>query len=73
LIKGVKLNDTKYRDDFLIDKKVILEAKSALEMHPVYTLQILTQMKHAKIKVGLLISFNVELLKDGLKRFINTE
>ena len=71
--KGVKLNDTKYRADFLIDKKVILEAKSALEMHPVYTLQILTPMKHAKIKVGLLINFNVELLKDGLKRFINTE
>lgn len=71
--KGVKMNDTKYRADFLIDKKVILEAKSVLQMPPVYTLQILTQMKHAKIKVGLLINFNIELLKDGLNRFINDQ
>ena len=54
--KGVKLRDEKYRIDFLIDKKVILEAKSVLEMHPVFTAQTLTHMKHAKIKVGLLIN-----------------
>jgi len=71
--KGVKLGDEKYRIDFLIDKKVILEAKSVLEMHPVFTAQTLTHMKHAKIKVGLLINFNVEKLIDGLKRLINTK
>lgn len=71
--KGVKLRDKKYRIDFLIDKKVILEAKSVLEMHPVFTAQTLTHMKHAKIKVGLLINFNVERLIDGLKRLINTQ
>jgi GxxExxY protein len=70
--KGVKLGDEKYRIDFLIDKKVILEAKSVLEMHPVFTAQTLTHMKHAKIKVGLLINFNVERLIDGLSRLINT-
>jgi len=71
--KGIKLKDEKYRIDFLIDKKVILEAKSVLEMHPIYTAQALTHMKHAKIKVGLLINFNVERLIDGLKRLINTQ
>lgn len=71
--KGVKLGDEKYRIDFLIDKKVILEAKSVLEMHTVFTAQTLTHMKHAKIKVGLLINFNVERLVDGLDRLINTK
>ena len=64
--KGVKLVDEKYRIDFLIDKKVIIEAKSVLEMHPVFTAQTLTHMKHAKIKVGLLINFNVERLMSAL-------
>lgn len=71
--KGVKLGDEKYRIDFLIDNKVIVEAKSVLEMHPVFTAQALTHMKHAKIKVGLLINFNVERLIDGLSRLINTQ
>jgi GxxExxY protein len=71
--KGVKLGDEKYRIDFLIDNKVILETKSVLEMHPVFTAQTLTHMKYAKIQVGLLINFNVERLIDGLKRLINTQ
>ncbi len=71
--KGVKLGDEKYRIDFLIDIRVILEVKSVLEMHPVFTAQTLTQMKHAKIQVGLLINFNVERLIDGLSRLINTK
>lgn len=71
--KGVKLGDEKYRIDFLIDEKVIVEVKTVLEMHPVFTAQTLTHMKHAKIKVGLLINFNVERLIDGLKRLIKTQ
>ena len=70
--KDVKLADEKYRIDFLIDKKVILEAKSVIEMHPIFTAQTLTYMKHAKIKVGLLINFNVVRIIDDLKRLINT-
>lgn len=70
--KGMKLKDEFYRIDFLIDNKVILEAKSVLEMHPVYTAQALTHMQHAKIQVGLLINFNVERLIDGLKRLAKT-
>ena len=71
--KGVKLADTKYRADFLIDKKVFVEVKSVLQMPPVYSQQIITQMRHARIKVGLLINFNVEKLIDGLQRFVNTQ
>ena len=70
--KDVKLADEKYRIDFLIDNKVILEAKSVIEMHPIFTAQTLTYMKHAKIKVGLLINFNVARIIDDLKRLINT-
>ena len=57
----------------MIEQKVILEAKSVIEMHPVFIAQTLTHMKHAKIKVGLLINFNVERLVDGLKRLVNTQ
>ena len=71
--KGVKLRDEKYRIDILIDNKIIIEAKSVFEMHPVFTAQTLAHMKHAKIKVGLLINFNVERLVDGLNRLINTK
>ena len=71
--KGTALADEKYRIDFLIDQKVILEAKAVLDMHPVFTAQILTHMKHAEIKVGLLINFSVERLIDGVKRLINTK
>ena len=70
--KGFKLNEEFYRIDFLIDEKVILEAKSVLEMHPIYTAQTLTHMQHAKISVGLLINFNAERLIDGLKRLAKT-
>ena len=55
--KGTTLADEKYRIDFLIDQKVILEAKAVLDMHPVFTAQTLIHMKHAEIKVGLLINF----------------
>ena len=70
--KGVKLGKEKYRVDFIVSEKVILEIKAVTEMHPIFTAQTLTYMKHAKLKVGLLINFHVDILVDGLKRLINT-
>ncbi len=68
--KQVKL-DAGYRVDLLVEDKVIVELK-AIEgsFHDVHYAQILTYMKLAKIRLGLLINFNVKSLKDGIKRMI---
>jgi GxxExxY protein len=57
-----------YRLDFLVEEKVVVELKSVAEMLPVHEAQLLTYMKLAGCRVGLLINFNVPLLKDGISR-----
>ncbi len=59
-----------YRIDLLVENTVIVEIKSVDALHPVHEAQILTYMKFAEKKIGLLINFNVKLLKQGLKRYI---
>jgi len=60
-----------YRMDFVVENEVIVELKSVELMSNVHTAQILTYMKFAQINAGLLINFNVSVLKNGIKRFIN--
>ena len=62
--------DYGYRIDLLIENKVIIEIKSVDALHPVHEAQILTYMKFAEKKVGLLINYNVKLLKEGIKRYV---
>lgn len=69
--KGVHL-DCAYRLDLLIEDDVILEVKAVEELLPIHQAQLLTYLRASHKKVGLLINFNVPLLKDGLKRVINT-
>jgi len=59
-----------YRIDLLVEDQLIVELKSVDRFTPVHEAQILTYMKFSKIKYGLLISFNVKLLKEGIRRFI---
>ncbi len=59
-----------YRIDLLIENKLIVELKSVDEIHPIHEAQLLTYMKLAKIKIGLLMNFNEKMLKDGIKRFV---
>jgi GxxExxY protein len=66
--KEIKL-DCGYRIDILVEKKVIIELKTVDALIPVHQAQILTQMKFAKKEIGLLINFNVTLLKNGIKRY----
>ncbi len=66
--KGVKL-DCGYRIDFLVEERLIIELKSVKEISDIYRAQILTYMKLSKIKIGLLINFNMKLLKNGIQRF----
>lgn len=60
-----------YRIDLLIENKVVIEVKSVESLHEVHLAQILTYMKLGKFKLGLLMNFNVPLLKHGIKRVIN--
>jgi GxxExxY protein len=59
-----------YRIDLLVEKKVIIELKSVETILPVHKAQTLTYLKLSKLKLALLINFNVPLLKEGIKRFV---
>ena len=63
--------DAGYRLDFLIKDKVVLEMQSSEKIIPIHDVQILSYLRLSGCKVGLLINFNVKLLKNGIKRFIN--
>src|SRR6476646_9732681 len=63
--------DVGYRIDVLVEDRVIVEAKSITKLAPIHEAQLLTYLKLSRIKVGLLINFNVLLLKDGIKRMVN--
>ncbi len=67
--KGILLN-CGYRLDFLVEQKLILELKAVDQLHEIHKAQLLTYMKLATVPVGLIISFNLQLLKDGILRMV---
>ncbi len=62
-----------YRIDILVENKVVIEIKSVEALNDVHLAQTLTYMRLGGFKLGLLINFNVSLLKQGIKRIINGE
>ncbi len=69
IYEGNQLN-TGYRVDILVENLVIIELKAVEVVHRVHHAQVLTYMKLSNCRVGLIINFNVALLKLGIKRFI---
>jgi GxxExxY protein len=67
--KEIKL-ECGYRIEILVENCVVIELKSVEALNQVYEAQILTYLKFAKKEVGLLINFNVNLLKNGLKKYV---
>jgi GxxExxY protein len=67
--KGKNL-DCGLRLDILVPGKLIVELKACENLLPIHEAQLLTYLKLAGIRAGLLINFNVPLLKDGIKRFL---
>ena len=65
--KGLRL-DCGYRIDLLVAKRVVLEIKAIESLLPIHEAQLLTYLKLGGWKVGLLINFNVTVLKDGIRR-----
>ncbi len=69
IYEDVKL-DIGYRLDLIVENKLVIEIKSVEALNDVHLAQILTYLKLSGCKLGLLINFNVKLLKDGIKRVI---
>jgi len=67
--KGVRL-DCGYRVDVMVDERLIVELKCVERLLPLHEAQLLTYLKLAQIRVGLLINFNTRVLKDGIRRFV---
>lgn len=69
--EDIKL-DVGYRLDLLINEKVIVELKTVEKLNKIHLAQILTYLKLSKCKLGLLLNFNEVLMRDGIKRVINS-
>lgn len=69
IYKGEKVGDD-LKLDMLVERQVVLELKSVANLLPVHEAQLLSYMRITDSRVGLLINFNVAVLKDGLKRMV---
>ena len=69
MYKGIRV-DCGYRIDIMVENKLIIELKSVEYLLKIHEAQLLTYMKLAEVKTGLLINFNVIALKNGIKRFV---
>ena len=67
LYKGRAL-DCGYRIDLLVEETVVVELKATQSIEGIHVAQVLTYLKLAGLRVGLILNFNVKLLKDGIKR-----
>jgi GxxExxY protein len=72
IYKEIKLNHG-YRIDLLVNDKIVIELKTVESFTDVHFAQILTYLKLGEYPLGLLINFHTKLLKNGIKRFINTQ
>ena len=70
LVYEEKKLDLGYRIDLLVESKVIIEIKSVDAINPVHLAQLMTYLKLSGCRIGFLINFNVQSLKDGIKRVI---
>lgn len=68
--KGKRL-DCGYRLDIVIDNKIITELKSIEKIEPIHKAQLLSYLKLSGQKLGLLLNFNVSVMKDGIVRLVN--
>ncbi len=68
--RGVKL-ECGYRLDLLVENMVIVELKTVEQFAPIHSAQLLTYLKLRRLWLGMLINFNVPVLKQGIKRLVN--
>lgn len=71
VFKNEVIEKNAYRVDLLVNNLVIVEIKAVETMKPLFSKQTLTYLKQAEKKLGLLINFNVSILKEGITRIVN--
>jgi GxxExxY protein len=69
IYKGMQL-DCSYRMDFVVEEYLVIEIKAVDHLLAIHEAQLLTYLKLSSHKIGLLINFNVPLLRDGIKRMV---
>jgi len=69
IYKGMKL-DCSYRMDFVVEEYLVLEIKAVDHLLAIHEAQLLTYLKLSNRGIGLLVNFNVPLLRDGIKRMV---
>ena len=69
--EGVKLSDLGYRIDILVGNELVIEVKSLEAIAPVHLSQLVSYLKLSNRRLGLLLNFNVDRLKDGIYRRVN--
>jgi len=62
---------TSYRADLVVDDKILLELKAVEELQPLHEAQLLTYLRLTRLRVGLLVNFNVRVLRDGIRRRVH--
>ena len=70
IYKG-KVLDCDYRLDILVEGRLILELKSCEQIEPIHKAQLLTYLKLSGLTLGLLLNFNVPIMRDGIVRIVN--
>jgi GxxExxY protein len=70
IYKGKGL-DCGYRLDIVVDNQLIVELKSVEKIEPIHRAQLLTYLKLSDIRLGLILNFNVTMMKDGIVRIVN--
>ena len=70
IYKEVKL-EVGYRIDLIVEKKVIIEIKSVDALNDIHLAQVLTYLKLSNCRLGMLINFNVTMIKNGIRRVVN--
>lgn len=70
IYRGVRLS-CGYRIDLVVEDAVIVEVKSVARLEPIHEAQVISYLKLSDRRVGLLINFNVKLLKHGIRRLVN--
>jgi GxxExxY protein len=68
--KGRKL-DCGYRLDVVVENEIILELKSSETLEPIYDAQLLTYLKLSGLHLGLILNFNVSMMRDGIRRIVH--
>jgi GxxExxY protein len=68
--EDVKL-DLGFRADLIVERLVLVELKSIEQVAPVHRMQLLTYLRLTGLRLGLLLNFNVALIKDGITRVVN--